>query len=106
MRSNTSGNNGGFSRGGSSNGPAGNFANRNNNRKNDNRNRKRRNILGAAEHVDYLDIKLLQRFINDQGKILPRRITGVTAHQQRLVASAIKHARHLALLPFVAQDIS
>ena len=67
---------------------------------------KRRNILGSAEHVDYFDIKLLQRFINDQGKILPRRITGATAHQQRMVASAIKHARHLALLPFVAQDIN
>ncbi|MBM4178903.1 MAG: 30S ribosomal protein S18 [Ignavibacteria bacterium] len=54
--------------------------------------------------IDYLDPKFLSRFTNDQGKILPRRITGVTALQQRRLARAIKYARHLALLPFVAQD--
>ena len=46
----------------------------------------------------------LTRFINDQGKILPKRITGVTAKQQRAVTRAIKYARHLALLPFVTDD--
>jgi small subunit ribosomal protein S18 len=56
--------------------------------------------------VDYLDSKFLGRFTNDQGKILPRRITGVSAYQQRQIAKAIKYSRHLALMPFVAQDIT
>ncbi len=68
--------------------------------------RKKQNPLKDAKVVDYLDVKLLQKFTNDQGKILPRRITGVTAYQQRQIANAIKHARHLALMPFVAQDIA
>ncbi len=68
--------------------------------------RKKQNPLKDAKVVDYLDVKLLQIFTNDQGKILPRRITGVTAYQQRQIAKAIKHARHLALMPFVAQDIA
>jgi small subunit ribosomal protein S18 len=68
--------------------------------------RKKQNPLKDAKVVDYLDVKLLQKFTNDQGKILPRRITGVTAYQQRQIARAIKHARHLALMPFVAQDIA
>lgn len=73
----------------------------------DQRNKKKRNPLGkTARFVDYLDTKTLQRFINDQGKILPRRITGVSAFQQRLVTRAIKYARHLALLPFVANDVN
>ena len=66
--------------------------------------RRKRNPLMGLEYVDYTNIKLLQRFINDQGKILPKRITGVTAKQQRAVSRAIKYARHLALLPFVADD--
>ncbi|MCS7000877.1 MAG: 30S ribosomal protein S18 [Bacteroidota bacterium] len=67
--------------------------------------RKRKSVLGDAKVVDYLDPKFLQQFINDQGKILPRRVTGLTAYQQRQVARAIKYARHLALLPFVASDL-
>ncbi len=67
--------------------------------------RKRKSPLGDAKVVDYLDAKFLSQFINDQGKILPRRVTGLTAYQQRQVARAIKYARHLALLPFVAQDL-
>jgi small subunit ribosomal protein S18 len=70
------------------------------------KNRKRRNVLKDARYVDYLDIKFLDRYINDQGKILPRRITGANAFQQRLIAGAIKHARHLALVTFVEQDIA
>lgn len=73
----------------------------------DQRNKKKRNPLGKeARYVDYLDTKTLQRFINDQGKILPRRITGVTAFQQRLITRAVKYARHLALVPFVANDVN
>ncbi|MDR0926524.1 MAG: 30S ribosomal protein S18 [Ignavibacteria bacterium] len=56
--------------------------------------------------IDYLDGKALLRFTNDQGKILPKRINGTTAFQQRQLAKAIKYARHLALLPFVAKDLS
>jgi small subunit ribosomal protein S18 len=69
------------------------------------RTRKRRNVLRDSRHVDYLDTKFLDRYINDQGKILPRRITGASAFQQRLIAQAIKHARHLALVSFVEYDV-
>jgi small subunit ribosomal protein S18 len=64
------------------------------------------NPMKESRVVDYLDPKFLQRFTNDQGKILPRRITGINAFQQREVAKAIKYSRHLALIPFVAQDIA
>lgn len=66
--------------------------------------KKRVNPLKKSRLIDYLDGKFLSRFTNDQGKILPRRITGVTALQQRRLARAVKYARHLAILPFVAQD--
>jgi small subunit ribosomal protein S18 len=51
---------------------------------------------------DYKDIKRLQRHVSDRGKILPRRRTGACARHQRGVATAVKRARHMALLPFVA----
>lgn len=66
--------------------------------------KKKNNPLGRNRTIDYLDAKSLFRFINDQGEILPRRITGVSAYQQRQVCQAVKYARHLALLPFVAND--
>jgi len=50
--------------------------------------------------VDYKDHKLLRSFLSETGKILPRRITGNTAKQQREIALAIKRARHIALLPY------
>lgn len=56
----------------------------------------------GVKEIDYKDINTLQKFITDRGKILPRRITGVTAHYQKKLASAIKRARFMALLPFVA----
>ncbi len=73
-----------------------------------NRNQVKRkpNPLKDSKVIDYLDPKFLSRFTNDQGKILPRRITGVNAYQQRQLAKAIKYARHLALLPFVANDLN
>ena len=55
-----------------------------------------------APKIDYKDVKLLQRFISERGKIVPRRITAVTAKEQRALAVAIKRARELALLPYVA----
>ncbi len=69
------------------------------------RGRKRPNPLGKSRYVDYLNLPLLQHFINEEGKILPRRLTGVSAVQQRRIAKAIKYARHLALLPFVGYDL-
>jgi small subunit ribosomal protein S18 len=53
--------------------------------------------------VDYKDLETLSKFITERGKILPRRITGVSAYFQRRLATAIKRARHMALLPFVAE---
>jgi small subunit ribosomal protein S18 len=52
------------------------------------------------EYVDYKDTKLLQQFIPERAKILPRRISGTCARHQRILQQAIKRARHLALLPF------
>jgi len=52
--------------------------------------------------IDYKDIDTLSKFVTERGKILPRRITGVSAHHQRFLSQAIKRARHMALLPYVA----
>ena len=51
--------------------------------------------------IDYKDPEFLKKFLNEQGKILPRRITGTSLKYQRKVATAVKRARHLALLPYV-----
>ena len=51
--------------------------------------------------VDYKDDKLLSRFLTERGKIMPRRLTGVTARHQRQLAIAIKRARFLALIPYI-----
>ncbi|MFE9280971.1 30S ribosomal protein S18 [Nocardiopsis alba] len=58
------------------------------------------NPLGEADHVDYKDVALLRRFLSDKGKIRARRVTRVTARQQRLLAAAIANAREMALLPY------
>lgn len=58
----------------------------------------------GIRHIDYKDINTLVQFITERGKIIPRRITGVSAHHQRQLAQAIKRARHMALLPFVSQE--
>ncbi len=52
-------------------------------------------------YIDYKDPEFLKKFLNDQGKILPRRLTGTSLKYQRKVAQAIKRARHIALLPYV-----
>ena len=54
-----------------------------------------------AQKIDYKDVKMLQKFISERGKIIPSRITAVSAKKQRELAKAIKRARALALLPFV-----
>lgn len=56
-----------------------------------------------APKIDYKDVKLLSRFISERGKMLPSRITSVSAKKQRELARAIKRARNLALLAFVVQ---
>ena len=55
----------------------------------------------GAPKIDYKDVKLLQRFISERGKIVPSRITAVSASKQRELAQAIKRARFLGLLPYV-----
>ncbi|MEN9654962.1 MAG: ribosomal protein [Chlamydiota bacterium] len=54
--------------------------------------------------IDYKDIETLEQFITERGKILPRRITGVSHYYQKLLKKAIKQARYMALLPFVGQE--
>ncbi len=54
------------------------------------------------KYIDYKDADFLLRFVNEQGKILPRRITGTSTKYQKKVARAVKRARHLALMPYVA----
>jgi len=56
-----------------------------------------------APAIDYKDVKLLQRFISERGKIVPSRITAVSPKKQRELARAIKRARNIALLPYVIQ---
>lgn len=54
--------------------------------------------------IDYKDIETLKRFITERGKILPRRITGVSARFQRFLNIAVKRARYIGLLPFVSEE--
>lgn len=56
----------------------------------------------GIKFIDYKDADFLLRFVNEQGKILPRRITGNSLKYQRKVSQAVKRARHLALMPYVA----
>lgn len=56
--------------------------------------------------IDYKDIKLLKRFITEQGKIMPRRVTGTSAKMHRKLVLAIKRARNIALMPYTNQDMN
>ncbi len=56
-----------------------------------------------APKIDYKDVRLLQGFVSERGKIVPSRITAVSAKKQRELAKAIKRARHLGLLPFLVR---
>ena len=74
-------------------------------RENRRMNARRRKKVGVfcvdkVENIDYKDVSKLRRFISERAKILPRRVTGTCAHHQRDLTTAIKRARHLALLPF------
>ncbi len=66
--------------------------------------RRKSSPLKPGEVVDYKDVRRLQRFLTERGKILPRRATGLTAKQQRQVARAIRRARQIALLPYVKAE--
>lgn len=59
--------------------------------------------LEKLEFVDYKDTKLLEQFLTERGKIIPRRITGASAKYQRKLTTAVKRARMMGLLPFVAE---
>lgn len=60
----------------------------------------------GIDYIDYKDIRLLQRFITPQGKILPRRVTRLSSTQQKALTRAIKRARHLAMVPYVTDQES
>ncbi len=64
--------------------------------------KKKSNPLKSAgvEVVDYKDVNVLRKFISDRGKIRARRVTGVSVQQQRQIATAVKNAREMALLPY------
>ncbi|MFO7525954.1 MAG: 30S ribosomal protein S18 [Ignavibacteriaceae bacterium] len=57
------------------------------------------------KYIDYKDVKLLQKYTTEQGKIIPKRITGTCSKYQRQLALAIKRARHMALLPYVSDTV-
>ena len=59
----------------------------------------------GIKYVDYKDPNFLLKFVNEQGKLLPRRITGTSVKFQRKVAQAVKRARHLALMPYLADQL-
>ena len=56
----------------------------------------------GIKYIDYKDADFLMKFVNEQGKLLPRRITGTSTKYQKKVAQAVKRARHLSLMPYVA----
>lgn len=57
------------------------------------------------EYIDYKDAKKLQKFVTDQGKIIPRRITGLSAKQHRELVTAIKRARQIAIMPYISEAV-
>jgi len=63
--------------------------------------KKRLSPIKPGDPIDYKDVDLLKKFITERGKILPRRLTGLTAKQQRDLTTAVKRARIVAMLPFV-----
>ncbi len=66
--------------------------------------KKRLSPIKPTDPINYKDVDLLRKYITERGKILPRRITGLTAKQQRDLTTAIKQARILALLPFINKE--
>ena len=73
--------------------------------KNANRKKYCRFKKAGIKYIDYKDPNYLLKLVNEQGKILPRRLTGTSLKYQRKVAQAIKRSRHLALMPFVGDQL-
>ena len=67
--------------------------------------RKRKKVcyMCAGKQINYKDVEILKKYINEKGKILPRRVTGACAKHQRYIAEQIKRARMIALLPFTVE---
>ena len=59
----------------------------------------------GIKYIDYKDASFLMKFVNDQGKVLPRRLTGTSLKYQRKVSQAIKKARHIGIMPYVADSL-
>ncbi|MDD7383192.1 MAG: 30S ribosomal protein S18 [Peptoniphilaceae bacterium] len=57
-------------------------------------------VKDPSKKIDYKDVETLKRFVSERGKILPRRVTGLTAKHQRAITTAIKRARQVALMPY------
>ena len=62
--------------------------------------------IRTTQKIDYKNIDLLSLFLTEQGKILPRRATGITVQQQKRLAKAVKRARNLALIPFITSNVN
>ncbi len=73
--------------------------------KNQNRKKYCRFLKSGIKYIDYKDPNFLLKLVNEQGRILPRRLTGTSQKYQRKVAQSIKRARHLAFMPFVADGL-
>ena len=71
----------------------------------DNRKKYCRFKKNGIQYIDYKDANFLLKFINDQGKLLPGRLTGTSLKFQRKVAQAVKRARHIGLLPYVTDSL-
>ncbi|NP_050745.1 ribosomal protein S18 (chloroplast) [Guillardia theta] len=67
--------------------------------------RRKNSPIKKDDFIDYKDVELLSKFLTEQGKILPRRITGLTMKQQSRLTKAVKRARILSLLPFINRDM-
>jgi small subunit ribosomal protein S18 len=66
--------------------------------------RKRLSPIPPNQPIDYKDVELLRKFVSERGKMIPRRISGLTARQQRDLTRAVKYARLVALLPFLNKE--
>ena len=73
--------------------------------KQDNRKKYCRFKKSGIQYIDYKDGNFLLKFVNEQGKVLPRRLTGTSLKFQRRVSQAVARARHLAILPYVADSL-
>ncbi len=73
--------------------------------RNDNKKKYCRFKKNGIKYIDYKDANFLLKFVNEQGKILPRRITGTSAKYQKKVTQAVKRARHIGILPYVTDSL-